>query len=763
MRFNSVVILSVSFIASLAAGLVIPSDDVEARDLEVLAAGAQVYQKARTAAAAPATLCRNAILHGTALMRSRAPAFQEWSDWTAPTVSLVAVYKLREGADPPFVSDSEDVAFYKNADESTKNLAGFLLAHVLFPRLALWDSDFPMPDLTDIKNHCLLTGTFHCQPKRKPKDVSTELPALPATSPIHWELLAATEHIINTEQEFLDGLGDEMVKWEMNNIGSDYETVAIIGSQSSGKSTLLNNMFGTDFTVMDPRVRGIWLSRDKTHNVIVMDVEGSDGASRGDDQNFERKSALFALACSRLVIVNMWENQVGLYNGANMGLLKIIFEEHLSLYGNLDRHLYQSPKIIFIIQAHCSGISLESLAHTITLDLNRIWDSIQKPDELRNKTLGDYFDFGFESLTHMLLASEQYKSQVDLLRRRFVERESTEYVLRQARTNTVPADGLELYMTTIWETIRLNENLDLPGQHELLARAMCNKISTSLLERCRHQIASQLAILNDGQVIHDLGSRMQDWKSELLVHYDRDARRYVQSVYVETRNALINSYHNEILELFTRQLKNLRLSLLTAFDAVLEDTITKDDSEFATITSRKKQGYEEDFTTAVRNTAIDDANWDWEHEFQELQSGLANRIKACEKERKVPSPIQATKTEWVTSTKLMTTKATLYRDGKLMVEVDTNNNTFNHALRGRVVVIVLDKEGSTIAVTNEMHCTLRGGFNPFGSPRCGRDVFSQQFPQDVGRAATDANSPGHHLEKFLKAAQVVAVSVAAVG
>jgi hypothetical protein len=29
---------------------------------------------------------------------------------------------------------------------------------------------------------------------------------------------------------------------------------------------------------------GVWLSRDKTHNVIVMDVEGSDGGSRGDDQ-----------------------------------------------------------------------------------------------------------------------------------------------------------------------------------------------------------------------------------------------------------------------------------------------------------------------------------------------------------------------------------------------------------------------------------------------------------------------------------------------
>ena len=54
-------------------------------------------------------------------------------------------------------------------------------------------------------------------------------------------------------------------------------------------------------------------------------------------QNFEQKSALFALACSRVLVINMRENQVGLYNGGNMGLLKIVFEEHLSLYGSLDK------------------------------------------------------------------------------------------------------------------------------------------------------------------------------------------------------------------------------------------------------------------------------------------------------------------------------------------------------------------------------------------------------------------------------------------
>ena len=37
----------------------------------------------------------------------------------------------------------------------------------------------------------------------------------------------------------------------MHNIGTNYRVVAVIGCQSSGKSTLLNLLFQTRFEVMD--------------------------------------------------------------------------------------------------------------------------------------------------------------------------------------------------------------------------------------------------------------------------------------------------------------------------------------------------------------------------------------------------------------------------------------------------------------------------------------------------------------------------------
>lgn len=124
--------------------------------------------------------------------------------------------------------------------------------------------------------------------------------------------------------------------------GFNYHLISVFGSQSTGKSTLLNHLFGTEFSVMSESERrqttkGIWMSKNKkdggmADNILVMDVEGTDGRERGEDQDFERKSALFALATSEVLIVNIWEHQVGLYQGANMGLLKTVFEVNLQLF-----------------------------------------------------------------------------------------------------------------------------------------------------------------------------------------------------------------------------------------------------------------------------------------------------------------------------------------------------------------------------------------------------------------------------------------------
>lgn len=135
-------------------------------------------------------------------------------------------------------------------------------------------------------------------------------------------------------------LPTHLSRWDLLDAGFSYNLVAVFGSQSTGKSTLLNRLFKTSFAVMNDSNRqqttkGIWMSKSQAQsqsNVLVMDVEGTDGRERGEDQDFERKSALFSIAVSEVLLVNIWEHQVGLYQGANMGLLKTVFEVNLGLF-----------------------------------------------------------------------------------------------------------------------------------------------------------------------------------------------------------------------------------------------------------------------------------------------------------------------------------------------------------------------------------------------------------------------------------------------
>ena len=79
--------------------------------------------------------------------------------------------------------------------------------------------------------------------------------------------------------------------------------------------------------------KGIWLAQsDKfvSPSTLVIDLEGSDGRERGeDDSSFERRSSLFALAVADVLVVNMWAKDVGREAGAGKPLLKTIFQVKL--------------------------------------------------------------------------------------------------------------------------------------------------------------------------------------------------------------------------------------------------------------------------------------------------------------------------------------------------------------------------------------------------------------------------------------------------
>lgn len=98
--------------------------------------------------------------------------------------------------------------------------------------------------------------------------------------------------------------------------------LTIIGPQSSGKSTLLNFLFGCDFATSEGRcTRGVYGTyfrfSDRSNafdGIFVIDTEGLFALTNETDENFDdrknfdSKLVLFCLAVSDFVIINVRGN-----------------------------------------------------------------------------------------------------------------------------------------------------------------------------------------------------------------------------------------------------------------------------------------------------------------------------------------------------------------------------------------------------------------------------------------------------------------------
>ena len=82
--------------------------------------------------------------------------------------------------------------------------------------------------------------------------------------------------------------------------------------------------------------------------------------------------------------------------------------------------------------------------------MQKIWESLSKPDELKDRKLSDYFDLSFTALPHKILAADKFESEVLNLRKRFADKDAPDYLFKPAYHKRIPADGVAFYMENIW-------------------------------------------------------------------------------------------------------------------------------------------------------------------------------------------------------------------------------------------------------------------------------------------------------------------------
>ncbi|KAK0559911.1 Dynamin-like GTPase that mediates homotypic ER fusion [Tilletia horrida] len=454
--------------------------------------------------------------------------------------------------------------------------------------------------------------------------------------------------VINEAKEFTPELTGSLDKWGLLDAGFGYNLCAVIGSQSTGKSTLLNKLFGTSFEVMDESQRR-QTTKGKDMKVLVMDVEGSDGRERGEDQDFERKSALFSMSSAEVLIVNMWEHQVGLYQGANMGLLKTVFEVNLSLF-QASKSKQVGPKdktlLLFIIRDHVGHTPLTNLQATIMADLTRLWDGLSKPEGLEASAITDFFDFNFTTLPHKILMPDEFERQVVQLRSRFDDPQDPNFVFKTQYHKRIPADGLPHYLNSIWDQVMSNKDLDLPTQQELLAQFRCDEIANAAFAIFSNEVKVFRRPIEVGSVLATLGPDMNTHRSTALSKFDRDASRYHQEVYKRKRIDLLEKLNSTLSPFFLGQLKNLHKAILAEFKTNVVEKLRGEGNDFAEVVTAERSKAELAFNTASTAILLSDTDWDTavEEERTQLDSDITQIADQCraEETKKMITQIERT-------------------------------------------------------------------------------------------------------------------------
>ncbi|EFA78113.1 hypothetical protein PPL_08761 [Heterostelium album PN500] len=425
--------------------------------------------------------------------------------------------------------------------------------------------------------------------------------------------------------------------------GFDYSVIAILGPQSSGKSTLLNLLFNTKFAVMDSvsgrrqTTQGVWMgiaNMNSPETYLILDVEGTDGRERGEDEKaFERKTSLFSLVLSSVLIINMWVHDIGRYNAANIALLKTVFELNLQLFQKKSSH---KTLLLFIIRDHDGQTPLDQLKTTLLQDINNVWTELSKPKEYVNSKVADFFDFEFTSLPHKVYCPDQFLEQASLLRNRFLEANSDDFIPKKQYRHDIPADGLYQYSNNVWETIKTNKDLDLPTQKEMLALFRCDEFVEASYQQFVVELKPIREKIEKGRIYEGFGDKGKQLLQACLESYDQPASRYHADTAAKKRSGLSDRVLLELRTLFNKQMEKLYEKSIDFYKNLVQETVgTKKTAEsgsqlithYSVWAKNVKQSTIDYYSAIAKDSVVPDANWDYSQDLQELEEKITNELE----------------------------------------------------------------------------------------------------------------------------------------
>eukprot|EP00755_Sulcionema_specki_P010083 Sspe_Gene.6679::Locus_2249_Transcript_1_1_Confidence_1.000_Length_2127::g.6679::m.6679 len=330
------------------------------------------------------------------------------------------------------------------------------------------------------------------------------------------------------------GFGSFLEDEGLSERGTDYSVLAVFGGQSTGKSTLLNHLFNTQFQVMDASsgrtqtTQGVWMSRAAgSDRLIVLDFEGTDSRERGEDQSFERKLSLFALAMADVLLINIFQYEIGRRQAMNIPLLETVLEINFTLQRQLAESGSTSrgnkKMLMFVIRDYDGFTPKDVLIHQLQDAMTDIWKKIPNQTEEFDK----WFDFHVEFLPN--LHHPDFTSAVGTLKEEFVDTSHDTFVFRSSgamRCCGIPIQDFSIYASGCWEAIKKNKDINIPSQKELVARHRCTEVAGRLKQEFTDKAARIKSELEGGKWVTNIRKMLAKKRDASLEAFYKDTSQF---------------------------------------------------------------------------------------------------------------------------------------------------------------------------------------------------------------------------------------------
>ncbi|EEA05633.1 uncharacterized protein CMU_026410 [Cryptosporidium muris RN66] len=366
------------------------------------------------------------------------------------------------------------------------------------------------------------------------------------------------EQIIDYNSNFIGSFSNICEEFKKNSNVFNYNVVSILGSQSTGKSTLLNLLFGTNFQVLDKinsgycqTTKGLWISSnykviDNSINskspLLIWDVEGTDSLERGEDRlTFEHRAALYSLAISDCLILNIPLMNLTTFSSSNFGLLKVIINAWFNLkFEDNGRSERTKTTLLFTIRDVSCSDKQEMLENKINQTISLLWDNILK--ENRNNKLNlntqykdntynldsisDIFDIRVYGIPSYPIDNKGFEITIEKIRNDLFNE-----ILPSKYSRGIPNDGFAYYCESIWKVIVECEELNIPSQIQLLSQYRCENVKCDIAEHCEEEIQSYSNIMEKGKISSKEFATLtfRILHSNLEKYFEVAARYYLQT------------------------------------------------------------------------------------------------------------------------------------------------------------------------------------------------------------------------------------------